>query len=381
MEKNKNKKNNTKTKIPRFDTPKATSKIGICGVPLRADTYSGCTFGCTYCFSNNRKIMGHTGFQVANLKKLDNTLDRIFNKGEIEKDDLTQTLIADRITWHLGGMSDPFCHYEKDYHITKQFIDITNKYGISLLISTKSDTVYGADIRPELHSFQLSISNVYNDKSLEPNVPDIESRYRFYRELKDKGFKVGIRIQPFIPNKTTLDIIEMFKDADNITLEGLKMVPQNKEHVKKTLAATNLTKDDFWFASLWNLKPEIKLEMYKPFIQKMEEYNIPYSIADNELRYISKNKCCCGDRLVKKALSFNTTALIQKYGIGYNRCDALCELGSCKECECKKLFASNRQEGVVTVEDFINRNFHNKKNSVSKEFQRLTEDGFYRKYL
>lgn len=43
------KNKNTNTKIPRFDTPKATSKIGICGLPLRADTYSGCTFGCTYC--------------------------------------------------------------------------------------------------------------------------------------------------------------------------------------------------------------------------------------------------------------------------------------------------------------------------------------------
>ena len=37
MKNNKNIKNNSKTKIPRFDTPKATSKIGICGVPLRAD--------------------------------------------------------------------------------------------------------------------------------------------------------------------------------------------------------------------------------------------------------------------------------------------------------------------------------------------------------
>ena len=77
----------------------------------------------------------------------------------------------------------------------------------------------------------------------------------------------------------------------------------------------------------------------------------------------------------------NTTALIPKYGIGYNRCNALCELGNCKDCECKKLFASNRQKGVVTVEDFINRNFHNKKNSVSKEFQRLTDDEFYKEYL
>lgn len=378
---NYNTKINIKTKIARFDTPKVSSKIGICGLPVRADTYSGCTFGCTYCFSNNRKIMGHNCFKVADLKRLDNNLDRILNKGIVRKDSLLDTLIADKITWHLGGMSDPFCHYEKDYHITKQFIDITNKYGISLLISTKSDTVYGADIRPELHSFQLSVSNVYNDKSLEPNVPDIESRYRFYRELKDKGFKVGIRIQPFIPNKTTLDIIEMFKDADNITIEGLKMVPQNKEHIEKTLAATNLTKDDFWFSALWNLKPEIKLEMYKPFIQKMEEYNIPYSIADNELRYITTNKCCCGDRLVKKAASFNTTALIQKYGTGYNKYDVLCELGNCKDCKCKHLFASNRQKDVVTVEDLINKNFNNKKSPVSKEYMHITDDGFYRKYL
>lgn len=370
-----------KNKIERFDTPKVSSKIGICGLPIRADTYSGCSFGCTYCFSNNRKIMGHSCFKTANLDSLETRLDRIFNKHEIKENDLLENLIAEGITWHLGGMSDPFSKFEEEYHITKQFIDITNKYGISLLISTKSDTVYGADIRPELHSFQLSISNVENNKELEPNVPDIESRYRFYRELKEKGFKVGIRIQPFIPNKTSLDIIEMFKDADNVTLEGLKMVPQNKEHIAKTLSATGLSMEDFKFSSLWNLKPEIKLEMYKPFIAKLKEYNIPFSISDNEIRYISENKCCCGDRLVKKSANFNTTALIMKYGTDYSQYNALCELGNCRNCLCKHLFASNRQEGVKTVEDFINRNFHNIKNPLSKEYQHITTDEFYREYL
>ena len=44
--------------------------------------------------------------------------------------------------------------------------------------------MYGADIRPDLHSFQLSISNIHDNKVWEPNVTSIESRYRFYRELK-----------------------------------------------------------------------------------------------------------------------------------------------------------------------------------------------------
>ena len=49
---------------------------------------------------------------------------------------------------------------------------------------------------------------------------------------------------------------------------------------------------------LLNLKPEIRLKMYEPFINFFKENNIPYSIADNDLHYLSTNKCCCGDKLV-----------------------------------------------------------------------------------
>ena len=114
--------------------------------------------------------------------------------------------------------------------ITKQLIDITNKYGIHILFSTKSDTVYDCNINPQLHTFQLSITNIENRKDIEPNVSGIESRYKFYKLLKDKGYSVGIRIQPFIPGVTSDKIIDMFFDADNFTIEGLKLVPQNKEH-------------------------------------------------------------------------------------------------------------------------------------------------------
>ena len=42
----------------------------------------------------------------------------------------------------LGGMSDPFQPCEKNLKITKQLLDVTNKYGIHVLFSTKSDTTY-----------------------------------------------------------------------------------------------------------------------------------------------------------------------------------------------------------------------------------------------
>jgi hypothetical protein len=309
--------------------------------------------------------------QVANVNSVEKKLDKIFNKKQIDSTNLLDTLIEQRITWHWGGMSDPFQPCERKLGITKQLLDITNKYNISVLFSTKSDTVYDCDIRPELHSFQLSVSNVDNRKDIETNVPDIESRYAFYRELKDKGFKVGIRIQPFIPNVTTLEIVKKFYDADNFTLEGIKIVPQNKVHKKFILETLNLSKEEFTQMGLLNLKPLQRLELYKPFLDYFDEHNIPYSIADNDLRWIGTNNCCCGDRLVKRSTTFNTTAMIMRYGIDYSKeqLDDELFLSDVRDCKCNHLFTSNRQEGCISVQDFYDKRFYRKNSPFSPEFQ------------
>lgn len=214
----------------KFNALNVSSKFAICGIPLRVDTYKTCSFGCKYCFSNNRKIMEFKKeLQIANINQLEKTLDRVINKKELRRNNFVDYLIDKGITWHCGGMSDPFQPIEKELGITKELVDVSNKYGIHILFSTKSDTVYNSNINPKLHTFQLSVTNTSDMKNIEPNVPSIESRYKFYRLLKDNGFKVGIRIQPFIPNVSTLEIVKMFKDADNFTIEGIKIVPQNKE--------------------------------------------------------------------------------------------------------------------------------------------------------
>lgn len=93
--------------------------------------------------------------QVGNIKSVERKLDKIFNKGEIKPENFLDVLISEGYDWHCGGMSDPFQPVEKKFQITKQLLNVTNKYGIHILFSTKSDTTYDCDIKPDLHTFQF----------------------------------------------------------------------------------------------------------------------------------------------------------------------------------------------------------------------------------
>ena len=164
-------------KIKHFEALDVSSKFAICGLPIRVDTYKTCGFGCKYCFSNCRKIMEFDKtLAIANLPAVERRLQRVLAEKDFKKNNFLDLLISKDYTWHMGGMSDPFQPIEQELHVTKNLIDITNRYGIHILSSTKSDTVYDCNIRPDLHTFQLSITNVDNRTDIEPNVPDIERR-------------------------------------------------------------------------------------------------------------------------------------------------------------------------------------------------------------
>ena len=355
----------------KFNAINTSSKIAICGLPLRVDSYKTCTFNCRYCFSNNRKIMEfNKELQVVNINQFEKTLKRIHVDNNVKENSLIDNLLYEDITLHWGGMSDPFQHIEKKLGITKQLIDISNKYNKHVLFSTKTDTVYDCDIRPDLHSFQLSFTSSKTDKNLEPGVACFENRLKFYKELKSKGFKVGIRLQPFIPGVTDIELVEIFKDADYFTIEGLKLVPQNKDQKDFVYNNLSLSPEDFTQKGLLTLKENIRSSAYVEFIEKLNEYNIPFSIADNDMRSITSSKCCCGEPLVRKSTDFNTTAMLYKYDSDYTLDDVM------NNCSCavmgskaNQLFTSNRTEGCVTLKEFYDKRFDRKTSPFSPKFQ------------
>lgn len=97
-----------------FNPLNVSSKFAICGLPIRVDTYKNCSFGCKYCFSNSRVICEfEKNLQVANLSSLEKRLHRIFDLNKVKENNFLETLIVNGITWHCGGMSDPFQPVEK----------------------------------------------------------------------------------------------------------------------------------------------------------------------------------------------------------------------------------------------------------------------------
>ena len=305
---------------------------------------------------------------IANTSWLLKKLDKVLIKHQISKGNFLETLLADDITFHCGGMSDPFQPCEQKIGVTKQCIDICNEYKRSILFSTKSNTVYNANIKPELHTFQLSVTGASTD--IEPNVPSIESRIQFFRELKNDGFRVGVRMQPFIPNITTLDIVKQFEGADNFTLEGIKVVPQSESSKELIYGKLGMDPNDFVQMGLLNLKPMIRLKLYEPFIEYFEKHKISYSIADNDLHYLGTNMCCCGDNLISKSSGFDNTAMLKKYGDDYtlDMVNEELDKAGCMNCVCNHLFTSNRQEGCRTVGEFYRLRFRRDSSPFSPKF-------------
>lgn len=304
--------------------------------------------------------------QIANITWTKRKLEQIYDCHKVNVKSFLDLLLRDRITWHWGGMSDPFQPAEATYNITAKMIELTNQYDISCLFSTKSDSYYMAKLNPKLHSLQLSVTNLKNSP-IEPNVAPIESRIRFFKKLKDEGFRVGIRLQPFIPHLTDDTIIDVFREANYFSIEGIKLVPQNEEQKIYLCKTLGLKLSDFIQMGLLNLKPNIRMKLYQKVIDKLEAYGIPYSIADNDLHYLTKSKCCCGEPLITKSTDFNNTALFYTKG-DYKLTDVMRALGDYQHCTANYLFASNRQENCCTVSDFYIKRFSRKTSPFSKRF-------------
>ena len=363
---------NTEMKKSRFFPIKLSSKFGICGLGLVADTYrGGPCHGCTYCFALNREIMPTSeDIAVADIDAMARKLASLFEEGKIDPNNMLDVLLVRRMTIHLGSMSDALQDCEEQCHATHAFVELTKKYHLPVLVSTKAASTYGVDFDPHLHSFQLSISNIDDRSDIEANVPTIKDRRKFFEELKAGGFRVGIRLQPYIPGISSPEVVDMFSDADHFVIEAIKIVPQDPEYVDTLLTLLQLDRKDFKQKGLLTYSPEKRLREYAPVLERLDKYGIRYNIADNDLRFMGTDKCCCGDSLVQNTTDIDTTALIKKHGLAYTKDDLLTAVdeSGCGFCRAKQLFASNRQNDGDTVSEILATRYDRKVSPVSPKY-------------
>ena len=109
--------------IPQtYGSPRWTGELNDCSLPMTFDTYSNCSFGCVYCFSQYQRGVGNTAEQyfAKNVKCVNiDKVKRIFSgedKGQFYE------YIKEKRPIQYGGLSDQFDGFERKYGVTYEIL-------------------------------------------------------------------------------------------------------------------------------------------------------------------------------------------------------------------------------------------------------------------
>ena len=178
---------------------KCGTQVILCNLPIRFDTYKGCSHGCKYCFVQKK----------ANIAKIqrDETVEAL--RSFIEGKRGRETAWCDwNIPIHWGGMSDPFQPIEKNIRASYECLKLLAETQYPFVVSTKGRLAAESEYLDLLAKCNcvVQVSMVCSKyDQLEPGTPPYEERLKMVETLAGRVQRVIVRIQPYMP--------EVFRDV------------------------------------------------------------------------------------------------------------------------------------------------------------------------
>lgn len=194
-----------------YSSPRWTAEIADCSMPMTFDTYSNCSFGCLYCFSQFQRGIGapkesylHKEVKTVNVDKI----KRMFTES-LAGNNVSQfsEYIRRRKVMQWGGLSDQFDGFEKRYGKTLELLRFFKEINYPLCFSTKSvwwtqDERYISLFRGQKNwNVKFSIITLDEEKAriIEKGVPSPRERLDAIKRIADAGAGgATLRLRPFI---------------------------------------------------------------------------------------------------------------------------------------------------------------------------------------
>ncbi|MGL4608043.1 MAG: radical SAM protein [Eubacteriaceae bacterium] len=193
--------------IPAKNIITSTKSRNWFGSHYNMNLYRGCPHGCIYCDSRSQ-CYGIENFDTVLVKENALSLIEKSLRGKIKTGVIG-----------TGAMSDPYNPLEKKYELTRQSLEIIDKFRFGVAIATKSPLVTrDIDIlkRIQSHSpviIKMTITTTEERlcKIIEPNVASTNKRFEGIKALSDNGIFCGLLMMPILPfiNDTSENIIEL----------------------------------------------------------------------------------------------------------------------------------------------------------------------------
>lgn len=257
--------------------PDCGTQCYLCDLPIRFDTYKGCSHGCKYCFVQRKNTL-EVGFGETR-KAL-----AAFVKGDRTK----TTNWADwNIPLHWGGMSDPFQPCEKKYKRSLDCLKLLAETQYPIVISTKGrlcvEEPWLGYLQKANVVMQISaLCSKYDE--IEPGAPSFEERLRMIDKLSGKVKRVIVRAQPYIHDicDDMQKNIGRFADAGahGVIFEGMKFMKKKKGLVK--------------CGADW-VQPEALLRHdFSLLREECHNKGLRFYSGENRLRDMGDSLTCCG---------------------------------------------------------------------------------------
>jgi len=158
--------------------------------------YRGCTHGCIYCDSRSACYQMRHDFEDIEVKQ---------DAAQILETQLRKKRQPCMIS--TGAMCDPYIPSEEELCVTRQCLEIIERYGFGLTILTKSARILrDLDILKAINTktkcvVQMTLTTFDEDlcRILEPNVSTTRERFHALEIIRDNGIPAVVWLCPILP--------------------------------------------------------------------------------------------------------------------------------------------------------------------------------------
>lgn len=299
-----------------YHSPRWSNEVADCSMPMTFDTYSNCSYGCMYCFSQFQRAVG--GSKDAYLNKevspvnVNRVKDIFLNPDKYQFGEY----VKQRKVMQWGGLSDQFDTFERKYGVTLELMKFFKEINYPLSFSTKAtwwtkDERYMSLVRGQKNwNFKFSIITLDEQKAriIERGVDTPLLRLdALERIAKADAGGATLRLRPFIIGVSTPTYLQLIKEARNRGATALSTeffcVEQRSRTLKEYMPTLNelCGFDVMEFYSKFSVSAgylRLNRKVKEPFIKKMqaecEASGMRFYVSDAHFKELCANGSCCG---------------------------------------------------------------------------------------
>lgn len=239
--------------------------------------YMGCEFSCLYCYVRYNKVISRKTEPWGSYVDIRVNAPKLLEK---------EILLKKPSCVLLGSTTECFQDIEKKYRITKNILEILNRYKVYYNILTRSTYISEyADLLTKgyCRKIYFTINNIADPvkRILEAKSPLYKERYKTINELLTQGVDVVPYFSPILPWISDLKgLFLKFPKARSVEFEGLNLRVGNIEKIVEAITSIypdlkagyeRLLKEKNYYDSYWE---DVKKDIIKEAKRAKKDYNV-----------------------------------------------------------------------------------------------------------